>query len=341
MDVAVERTSVTRRPESDRVLVFSVDDGLFGIHLDWVEAVYETRTVEMHRLRIDKGPWHSFLLHGGEPALQVDLREAFEVADILGQPQRATCAVIQSGGYRLALAIDHVSGVQDLALDAHPPIPSSLVRDGGIPVGHVVQMDERMLVVLDPHRLLSGAQRDAMEPLWARAKAYGERHEKLLQTWADISRAPSEENIRVYARLCARNGRPKAAAAARVVLKALGDPEFAMRRNGSIPPLVDQIVGEVLRRSAAAASGVLEIVGEQGAMLGGVFVSAGRVIDAQWGADWGRMAFRGVLAGAGVSVSFRQRDLREHPERISESSAALLISSLEAVALEQRRRRAR
>jgi chemotaxis signal transduction protein len=340
MELAGERTSLGQRPQSERVLVFSVDDGLFGVHLDWVEAVYEARSVEMHRVRVDKGPWHSFLLHRGEPALRVDLREAFEMAELVGQPERAACAVVQSGGYRFAVAIDHVSGVQDLALDARAPIPSSLLRDGGIPVGHLVQMDERMLVVLDPHRLLSGAQRDALEPIWARARAYGERHERMRLTWAEICAAPTEENIRVFARLSARNGRPKAAAAARTVLKAMADPNYGVRTNGTVPGLVDQLVAGILRRSHSAASGVLSTSGEQAA-AGKVFIAGGRVIDAQCGSKWGRMALDSLLAQPEGSVSFSERDLSQHPERISESSAASLISSLESAASEQRRRRAR
>lgn len=341
MDLAAERTSPTRRPQGERVLVFSVDDGLFGVHLDWVEAVYESASIETHRVRVDKGPWHSFVLHRGGPALCVDLRDAFEIADIVGQPARTACAVIHSGGYRLAVAIDHVSGVQDLTLESRSPIPSSLLRDGGIPVGHLVQMDDRMLAVLDPHRLLSGARRDALEPIWLRAVAHAERHEKIGRTWAEICGAPAEENIRVYGRLCARNGRPKAAAAARTVLKAMGDPEFAMRSNGTVPKVTDQIVGEILRRARANATGVLEVSGEQGETIGLVFVSGGRVIDARRGSEWGRMALRSLLASEGARVAFIEKDLGHHPERIAESSAASLISTLEDAALEQRKRRAR
>lgn len=341
MDLAGERASIAQRPQSERVMVFSVDDGLFGIHLDWVEAVYEARSVEMHRVRVDKGPWHSFLLHRGEPALRVDLRDAFEIADLVGHPERAAWAVIHSGGYRLAVAIDHVSGVQDLALDEHRPIPSSLLRDGGIPVGHLVQMDDRVLVVLDPHRLLSGAQRDALEPIWSRARAYGERYEKMRRAWVEICAGATEENVRVFARLSARNGRAKSAAAARVVLKAMVDPNYGVQTNGAVPKLVDRLVAEILRRSRGAASGVATISSAADGETGKVFIAGGRVIDAQCGSKWGRMALDSLLAQAEGVVSFNERDLGHHPQRISESTAASLILSLESAASEQRRRRAR
>ncbi len=341
MDLAAERTGASGQAQSDRVLVFSVDDGLFGVHLDWVEAVYEAGTVELHRVRVEKGPWHSFLLHGGEPALIIDLREAFDVADVLGQPERSAFAVIQSGGYRLAVGIDQVSGVQSLALESGSPVPANLQRDGGIPVGHIVHLDDRMLVVLDPHRLISGARRSSLEPIWTRARAYGERDEKLTQTWREVCASPSEENVRVFARLCGRNGRPKASAAARAVLKAMGDSQSGLLANGTPPKLVDQIVGEVVRRAGSRGTGMLEVAGEEGPSVGALFLSDGRVIDAQYRSEWGRMALKSLIALERGRVSFSERDLGEHPERLAESSVASLISSIEAVSLEQRKRRGR
>ncbi len=341
MDLASERTSVSGQPQSDRVLVFSVDDGLFGVHLDWVEAVYEAGAVDLHRVRVEKNPWHFFLLDGAEPALITDLREAFDVADVLGHPERAAYAVIQSGGYRLAVAIDQVSGVQNLALESRSPVPANLLRDGGIPVGHIVHLNDRMLVVLDPNRLLTGARRSALEPIWSRARAFGERHEKMKETWREVCSRPSEENVRAYARLCGRNGLPKAAAAARAVLKAMGDPQAGLQTNGSPPKLVDQLVGEIVRRSSAGSTGMLEVAGEQGPTVGALFIAGGRVIDAQYRSEWGRMALRSLLGLEGGRVSFSERDLGEHPERLAESSVASLISSMEAVAAEQRKRRTR
>ncbi len=341
MDLAAQRTSVSGQPQTDRVLVFSVDDGLFGVHLDWVEAVYEAMAVETHRVRVDKGPWHSFLLDGGEPALIIDLREAFEVSDVLGQPERSSYAVIQSGGYRLAVAIDQVLGVQNLGLDERSPVPANLQRDGGIPVGHIVHLDDRILVVVDPHRLISNPRRRALEPIWSRARDYGQRYVKMNEVWAELCSSPSEDNVRSFSRLCGRNGRPKAAAAARSVLKAMSDPEAGLQTNGTMPPMAEQIVGEVIRRAAAKATGMVEVAGEQGPAVGALFVSAGRIVDAQYRSEWGRMALKSLLALDSGRVSFHERDLGDQPERLAESSAASLISSLEAVALEQRKRRAR
>ena len=341
MDLGIERTGVSGGLQAERVLVCLVDDGLFGLHLDWVEAVYESRSIDLHRVRVERGEWHHFLLHRGQPALVVDLRDAFDVSGVIGSTERLAYVIVRSGGYRLALAIDQVSGVQDLDLGARPPVASNLLRDGGIPVGHVVHLDDRMLVVLDPHRLLSGASRDALEPIWARAGAYAERQEKLNETWKVVCSEPSEEGLRVYSRLCSRNGRPKAAAAAKAVIAAIKDPNTGIQTNGALPPLKDQVLGNVVRLASSGDSGILTIKDESGSSLGTVYVSAGRVIDAQQGPDWGRLAFKNLLAGDSGMVSFTERDVDQHPERISESSEALLVSSLEAVALEQRKRRVR
>lgn len=341
MELSAERSNPARAAHMDRVLVFSVDDGLFGIHLDWVEAVYEAASMEAHRVRIDKGPWHRFLLHRGGPALQVDLREAFDLTEVTGMPERAAWAVIQSGGYKLAVAIDQVAGVQDLDLERRAPIPANLVRDGGIPVGHIVQMDERMLVVLDPHRLLSGMQRDALESVWNRAVAYAERHRRMQEVWSEICAEPNGENLRVYARLCARNARPRAAAAARSVLKLLANLESGIRHGELGGSFADRLAAELLLRSGGGANGVVEVRGPHGEAAGAVFIAAGRAIDARCGSEWGRMALRRLLAMADGSVAYAQRDLGQHPERVAESTAALLISSLEEAAAEQRKRRGR
>lgn len=340
MELASERRAVASQSQDGRVLVFSVDDGLFSVHLDWVEAVYEGRGVETHRVRVDKGPWHEFLLHRGEPALIVDLREAFDLGALLGSTERMAYLVLRSGGYRLAVAIDSVSGVQDLDLSSSTPVPTSLQRDGGIPAGHIVQADDRMLVVLDPHRLLSAARRSELEPIWSRAGAYAERQGKMIETWQALCDAPTLDGVKAFSRLCGRNGRPRGAAAARAVAKAMTDLDNGSPANGT-SSLSDRIVSEVVRLSRSGASGVLNVENESGGRRGSIYIESGRVIDAQHDSDWGRIALRTLLTESDGRTAFAEGDLAQHAVRVSESSVATLISSLEAVASEQRKRRAR
>jgi len=216
-----------------------------------------------------------------------------------------------------------------------------LMRDGGIPVGHIVGLDGQMLAVLDPHRVLDGRAREALEPVWAKARAYGERHAQSKSVWREICAAATADNLRVYARLCSRNGRSKTAAATRAVLKHMED--LAGSRNGMAAAArpVDRLVHEVVRLAGLRESGELHVDSAAGTDLGAVFLSGGRVIDARHGADWGRVAFRRLLATDEGTTRFSQRDLGQHPVRVSDSAAALLIDSLEAVAQEPRRRRSR
>jgi chemotaxis signal transduction protein len=333
--------SFTRAAETqpERVLVFSVDDGLFGFHLDWVEAVLQ-RTAEVHRVRTERaGAWHRFLLHRDEPAPILDLRDALDLGQ-LGQTSRDGYVVIRSAGRLLALAIDACVGVQDLDLSGRPPVPSSVTRDGGIPVAHLVGLDGQMLAVLDPNRILDGRTREALEPVWAKARAYGERHAQSEALWREICAAASADNLRTYARLCSRNGRTKTAAAVRTVLKHMEDlagSRNGMSASGGRP--VDRLAREVVRLASLGETGQLYIEGDGGRDLGAVFFSAGRVIDARHEADWGRVALRRLLAADEGSTRFAHRDLGEHPVRLSDSAAAVLIDSLQAVAQETRRRR--
>jgi len=327
--------------QPERVLVFSVDDGLFGFHLDWVEAVLQ-RTAEVHRVRTERGgAWSTFLLHRDEPAPIIDLRDALDLGQ-LGQTTRDGYVVVRSAGRLIALAIDACVGVEDLDLRGRPPVPSSVMRDGGIPVAHIVGLDGQMLAVLDPNRILDGHRREALEPVWTKARAYGERHVQSKALWREICGAANADNLRAYARLCSRNGRTKTAAAARSVLKHMED--LAGSRNGMTPSNsrpVDHLVHEVVRLASLGESGELRVEGSGGADLGAVFLAGGRVIDARHRADWGRAALRRLLAADEGSTRFNQRDLGEHPVRVNDSAAAVLIDSLEAVAQEPRRRRGR
>jgi len=339
MESVLESFTRAGDAQPERVLVFSVDDGLFGFHLDWVEAVLQ-RTAEVHRVRTERaGTWHHFLLHRDEPAPILDLRDALGLSQ-LGQTSRDGYVVIRSAGRLLALAIDACIGVQDLDLHGRPPVPSSVMRDGGIPVAHLVGLDGQMLAVLDPNRILDGRTREALEPVWAKARAYGERHGQSKALWREICRAANADNLRAYSRLCSRNGRSKTAAAARTVLKHMEDlagSQNGMSASGGRP--ADRLVHEVVRLASLGETGQLHVAGDGGTALGSLFFSAGRVIDARHGADWGRVALRRLLAADEATTRFAHEDLGEHPVRLSDSAAAVLVDSLEAVAMEPRRRR--
>src|SRR5512139_44203 len=130
-----------------RVLVCSVDRGLFGIQAGWVEAVYPTASTPVHSTRTDAGQRQPFIVHRHEPALIVDLRRAIGLDVVLGEATRDAFLVLRSGPALLALPLDHCVGIRTLDLGERLPVPSAVQRDGGLPIGHLVELDGRMLVV--------------------------------------------------------------------------------------------------------------------------------------------------------------------------------------------------
>src|SRR5512144_646142 len=110
-----------------RVLVCSVDDGLFGVHLDWVEAVYPRAALAVHAVRIKGQRPRPFVLHRQEPAPIIDLREALDLETALGTTARAELLIVRSGSILLALPVDTCVGVRDIDLRSQVPVPTTLL----------------------------------------------------------------------------------------------------------------------------------------------------------------------------------------------------------------------
>jgi chemotaxis signal transduction protein len=180
-----------------KVLIVSIDDGLFGIHLDWVEDVLEGGTATLHAVRTGSGRARPFVLRGRAPAPVVDLRELLGLLELLGAsaPRRGQLLVRCSDG-ALALPIDACLGVRSLDLTARPPIAARVRRDGGLPIGHLTTLDGRPLTVLDPNRLLDTELRAALAPLRVKAQALHERRERLATLWEELRREAGTESLR-------------------------------------------------------------------------------------------------------------------------------------------------
>lgn len=317
---------------SARVLAFSVDDALFSIHLDWAQAVHPAESTAVHSVKDKRGGSHRFLVDRGEPAFVVDLREVFGLGEILGATQRAAYVVVRCGSYRLALQVDSIEGIRYLELDA--PVPSMLVRDGGVCVANLVEHEGGILIVLDPNRLLDGAMRDALEPAVRAARALIAREEKIQQLWAEIRRSGDVNEVRAYARLCRRNGRSKSAAAARTLLKFLegsaAAPESAAER----------IICELVRLCADEVDGALVCELREGGS-GRVFLAGGRIVGAELEPDYGLRALRRLLDLREVHCQFVDDPAGAHSQQMNDSSAAVLISALESSTDGRRARRER
>ena len=329
-----------------RVLVFNVDDGLFALHIDWIEAMYPLAAVEVHTVRDEEGRPHSFLLHSGEPALILDLRDVFGLAPVLGSTTRGEVLVARSPSFLMALPVDSCVGIRELDLEASPPIPCGLVRDGGYPVGHLVALDGKPLALLDPGHLLESRERDALVPLVQKARAFEERERKSEALWREICERPSENSLKAYARLCTRNGRAKAAAAARMILRYMGsrasfdafgseadlDDELAQIALAEAKvPAQERFIRELVCLAGEMSTGELIVPQGDGAEESRVYLVSGRVVQAHHRAERGRTAFKQLLATFPEHFYFVETVKEPAEQRIHESTAALLLSTLEAL----------
>jgi chemotaxis signal transduction protein len=318
---------------SARVLAFTVDDGLFAIHLDWVETVYPGDAVTVHALKTAGGSY-PFLFHRDEPALLVDLREAFDLRQPLGRATRSAYLMVRSGSILLALPIDACVGVRDIDFRTQTPVPTRLLRDGGVPVGHLVELDQKILVVLDPNRMLDGGARETRVDVYRKAQLFRERQLRMAVLWTEIRAHPTLAQVRAYARLCSRTGRARTAAAAREVLEHM--TAAPADTNGAAPVLL----AEIIRRARERDSG--ELGGESaGPEAGRLIFHSGRGSDAVPGAAAGAAACKLLLAMLVSSLRWQDCETGARPVQIQESTVALAIETLDQLAGERRGRRAR
>jgi chemotaxis signal transduction protein len=322
--------------DTPRVLVFTVDDGFFGIHLDWAEAVYQREAIVVHSVRTRVGGAHAFLSHRGEPAFILDLRRLLGLHEVLGDAVRSAFVVVRSGTYRLALSVDELVGVESLDLGSHVPVASSLVRDGGLCVGHLVAREDGILVILDPNRLLDGAMRDTLEPALRSARASLERSRRIEELWATMRKAATLSDVRNYARLCRRGGRSRAANAARSVLKFMEPGGGA-----GADTMSERLIRDLLGLAEAQRTGEVVFELPEGRSGAKIVLQRGRVVDAQCEDEWGVPAFRKLLDSPAGAFRFMERESAEYPGRIADSTVALMISSLQGLSEERRGRRER
>jgi hypothetical protein len=280
------------------------------------------------------GGSYSFLFHRDEPALLVDLREAFELYEPLGRATRSSYLIVRSGSILLALPIDACVGVREIDFSSQAPVPTRLLRDGGVPVGHLVEVDQKILVVLDPNRVLDDGARETRVDVYRKAQLFRERQLRMAVLWTEIRAHPTVAQVRAYARLCSRTGRARTAAAAREVLERM--TAAPAETNGAGPVLL----AEIIRRARERDSGEL-IVESAGYEAGRLIFHEGRVIDAAQGAAAGTAACKLLLAVPPSSLRWQDCETGARSVQIQDSTVALAIETLDQLAGEQRGRRAR
>lgn len=329
--------SLQEAPVAARVLVFTVDDGLFCVHLDWVEAVYQKGDLPLHSLKTQRGS-RRFVIHHGQPAWVVDLREAFALDELLGLNERTALAVIRAGSALLAVPVDACVGVRDLDLAARIPVPSAVLRDGGIPVGHLVDIDGKLHGLLEPSRIPSSTLRDELDPLLKEALAFRDREAKLTQLSDELRRTPSLGALKNFGRLSRRNGRTKTATAVRSLQKVL---ENGYVMNGSLNGdlSADTLLRDVVALANAQATGELQLDLQGSAAC--IYFDAGRVADAKAAGEWGRGALKEILASRNGTYSFASRETGIRPQRIADATLWVLLECIEQLTEERRARHLR
>lgn len=321
-----------------RVLVFHVDDGKFCLHLDWVEAIYPRKEVSLHSLKAADGSSQAFLIHRGQPAWVLDLRRAFGLEAVVEVQPRPLFAVVRSGSALLAVQVDECVGVRDLDLSHCSPVPAAVLRDGGNPVGHLVELDEQVHVLLEPSRLLSAELRDALDPLLPEALAFRDRQQRLERLLPELRQRPSASNLKAYARLAKRNGQNRTAKAAQMVLKALeqaGEGDGALRA----PLSNGTLLRDLLTLAAAGESGTVAISAPN--QSGKLVFTGGRLVDALFGAERGKPAVKEVLALRDGTYEFHKEPTDGVVPRMQEATAWILVEAIAQLTEERRVRHLR
>ena len=324
-----------------RVLVFGVDDGNFCMHLDWIEAVYRRDEVTLHSIKAPSGAHRSFLLHRDRPAFAIDLREAFDLSTVLGATERAAFLVIPAGAMLLALQVDACLGVRDLDLRTKVPVPSSLLRDGGLSVGHLVEFDGKLHGLLEPSRILSAALREQLEPFAKEAQAFRERESKLQTLAEQLRQQPTAAALKTYGRLSRRNGHQRPANAVRLVLKALQEAESTSADANVAGDLeAGTLVRDLIALAGSRRSGTVEIQLPSDATANVVFDN-GRLIDAAVSGEWGQGALKQILLAREGLYHFVSSELSAPRTCFSDATAWSLLDALAQLSEERRPRQGR
>jgi chemotaxis signal transduction protein len=335
-------TAIAEPTGGTRVLVFTVDDACLCVDLDRVDTVYARSEARLHALKPTGSVGRSFLIHRNEPALIVDLREAFGLSEILGVTDRAAFMVMRAGSFPLAVPVDMCVGVRDLDLETRTPVPTTLQRDGGFSVGHLVALDGKIHTLLEPTRILSSTLREHLEPFLQAARAFCERENEIAALAAKLRDDTTVLDLKAYARLTRRNGQTRAAAAARVVLKALQESEQHADDSATVAQglTTDGFLRGLLVLSAARQTGEVQLP-LQDSHAATIFFAAGHIADARTDGTRGRAAFKRILSAHTGAYRFIASDVPVHPRRIEDAAPWLLVETIEQLSEGRRGRHAR
>ncbi len=335
-------TAILESARPTRVLVFTVDDGSLCVDLDRVDTVYVRGEARVHTLKAADVAGRGFLIHRNEPALIVDLREAFGLSELLGVTDRAAFMVMRAGSFPLAVPVDACVGVRDLDLRARTPLPTALQRDGGFSVGHLVELDGKIHTLLEPSRILSSALRERLHPCLHEARTFCQREREIAALVASLRVETTLAGLKTYARLARRNGHTCSAAAARAVLKAVQESEQQARDGVAIGGdlAADTLLRDLLTLATGQQTGEMQIALPDGDAAT-IFFAAGRIADAQTASVWGHPAVKEILAAHSGIYRFIPSDVPVFPQRIEDTAPWLLVETIEQLGEARRSRHGR
>ncbi|HYD46811.1 MAG TPA: chemotaxis protein CheW [Terriglobales bacterium] len=313
-----------------KLLICSVDGGWFGIGTDWVETVCPRASVSEQMIRVAGRRPQPFVVFQGQPALVAELRS---VVGLEGNDDndREHYVLVRTGHMVVAVPVDSCVGIRTVDLHGRAPVPSRVVRDGGMPIGHLVELDGRMLMVLDPTRLLDASERGLWKTAVRRAEATKRRLAKLDSLWTEIRQQPSANAIRSYASLCSRSGRTGTAAAARALLTHLSGNADAGDGQGNV-------IRQLLDYSEQKRSGRMVVDGN-GSGEAHLELIDGRLVNVRLADRHGRAALAQLLATPCRSAEFVEVEASIPLPATGTSTAAVLIEALESVPADRRKRR--
>lgn len=317
-----------------KLLICTVDGGWFGIHTDRVEAVCPRASVSEQLIRVAGRRPQPFVVFQDQPALVAELRTLVGLDSGGEELEREHYVMVRSGDLVTAVPVDSMVGIRTIDLPSRNPVASRVVRDGGMPIGHIVELDGHMLVVLDPTRLLDAGERGLWKTAVRRADAAKRRQAKIDALWSEIRTQPSAAAIRTYASLCSRAGRTAAANAARTLLSHLqGSNASAADEAGSAP-----VIRQLLQLSEEKRSGRMVIDGN-GAGEGQLELCDGQIVNVRHADRHGRAALAQLLTLSCRGSQFFDGGSVTTPSSQLASTAAVLIEALESLPPERRKRR--
>ena len=145
---------------TEKIVIFRLADDHFAADVQSVERVLK---YQMPRAVPNVPAWISGVIDYQQRVVPVvDLRRRFELPS-MGVSEHARILVLGSGDEWIGIVVDAVTEVAAVAASELQPPPHYFRGLAGEYLRGLVRRDERIVIVLDPDRLLSATERIVLE----------------------------------------------------------------------------------------------------------------------------------------------------------------------------------